>query len=538
MALDASNARRARRPVQVGTQWLRTAGELLRHHWLPLLLIAAGSLVVQHYLFVLVIWIARSGAVPGLLGLSLVPFVPMLAVVGMLLVLRRRQRGQSPFADMLAAVASVLVPFLVVYQGTGGLDADFLQYTDQGIQDDFARAEPGEISSVDRIPVGDSLIVVAVVLAALAMRSLGSRVVYAKRMWRQHEDPRRLALQIGVGYAEVVWIVLGAFSITYVVRQFRSWWESRVAARWFEGILDRLEVLWPMFGDLAPWLSALAGYLLAGAIAALLVPIAWLAIGVIVYGVQAADALDIEDLERISRSNKALKKLTGRVGMDTITRAWRLLSEPGGKFGAMLGAGLMILRTGWIQVLMFCLAYLLIAQIPTLVWTVVAQLAPPLGLGDWRGLAPLVDTVAQVPTLVLSAVVLAVGADALLSQFGAPSWLRLPGRGEVRLVDLPRPEPAQRLSAEPPAVPPMPAPDPGRLIGTEPPPAPPDRAAPLDPDLPTGVPEPLTGAPSPTGAGANDARAPDGSPHPGTGPEPGAGGSPPIKEPGAPGSEG
>ncbi|MGC0249855.1 hypothetical protein [Pseudactinotalea sp. Z1748] len=461
------SAPHTRATVLLGFDLLRNTGALLRHHWLPLTLIALAAHLAQHYLMELVILIARAGAVPGLLALSLVPFVPMLAVVGMLLVLRRRSGHASPLADLMAAVAAVLVPFLVVYQSGGGLEDDMRAYVSRGFDDDVGRTEDlADLDTVSRLPVAESVTVLLVVFTAVLVRVTGIRLVRTRTLWRSNKDRRRMGLQVVVGYAEIVWIVLGAYVVTYVASEFRAWWSGRQVAQWLRDIGGWIEGFWPAFGLVAPAALEWTQLVLAGAVTAILVPVSWLAIGVIVYGVQATDVVGVQDLIRLRRTSAAFARVAARVGMAPIVRAWKLLGAADGRFTALIGATAMILKAGWTPVLTFCLAYVSISQLHYLVWGVAGRVAPPLDGAQWRSLSAPIAMLNDTLVLILSTALLAASADALLTKFGAPSWLRLPPRSPTWATDLarlPRPEPAELLSGGPPRpVPPPPPSEPAR----------------------------------------------------------------------------
>lgn len=437
-----------RAPVLLGVDLLRAAAALLRYHWLPLTLIALASLTLQRFVMDLSVVAGRLGPVPGFMVLSLVPLVPMLGIVSMLLLLRRRTRGSTPLGDLLAAIASVLVPFLVVYQSTGRLDDDRLTYSSEGVWDDNMREVDGS-ANPGRLPFAESGLVLGIVLAAILLRLVGSRIVRTDRYWRARSDPRRVILRIFVGYSEVVWLVLGAIVVTYGVQEFRYWWSTRVAAQWLSDIGGWISGFWPQFEFYAPGLWDAVVRLGQGAIAGLVVPMSWLAIGVIVYGVRAAELVRVDDLLRLRRVNPVFDRLVTRVGIAPIVRAWKLLTNPDSRFGALIGAAAMILKVGWVPVLTFCLTYVAISQFPYLTWAIIGQVVPPLDLGGWRSLIEPINTVNQSIVLVLSTVVLAASADALLTRFGAASWLRLPGPRPEALDQLPQPDPAELIAPAP-----------------------------------------------------------------------------------------
>src|SRR5690625_4846094 len=141
---------------------------LLRVQWLPLLVIAVAGVAAHGYLQQLAIVLGRLGAVPGLLGLALVPFSTLLSLVGMLLVLRQRVGSRTVGRDLLAAIGSVLLPVLVVYQSGGGLTDDMRYHMRNGFFDDLNRLGLGGISGTPRIPEATSVTVLGIVAVAVA----------------------------------------------------------------------------------------------------------------------------------------------------------------------------------------------------------------------------------------------------------------------------------------------------------------------------------------------------------------------------------
>ncbi|WP_154792771.1 hypothetical protein [Occultella kanbiaonis] len=404
----------------------RTTGRLLARHWLPLAVIAVAGVAAHWYLLDLAVWLGRFGAVPGMLGLSLVPFSTMLAVIGMLLVLRRRERSRHVAVDLLAATGSVLLPFLVVYQSGGRLDDDLRHHSYFGIQDDFSRFETTDIDGAARIPDAASTLVLAIVGAALLGRLIGGYFVTSGRFWKGRDDPRRTALQALVGYLELVWIVLGAYVVGSLVATAVGWLGSRAVTHWVMDLWAGVRIDFPVIGGVGDWAIGAIGPVAAALGTALIVPIAWLAIGTIIYGIEASDVIADDEVARLGGRAPLLSRITRRFGDTTITKAWHALAEPNGRFGALMGGMAMIVRAGWITVLVFCLGYVLITQIPYLVWGVARLLAGNITTLGWFALWDPLDVIAEVLVLMVSAALLAAAADSLLQRYGANPSLRLP----------------------------------------------------------------------------------------------------------------
>jgi len=417
-------------PRLLGLGLVRTAWRLLLAHWWQLIAIAACAYVAHHYVMAAAVWMGRHGAVPGLLVFSLVPMVPLLATVLMLLILRRHSR-RGGAAAFLTAIGSVIVPFLVVYESQGDLRSDIGDYFNAGFWDDANSPQgvwgTGEISTLDRIPEATSPIVLTVVVAAFLLRAIGSRAVGRDRLWESGRAPwLRPTLRFAIGYAEVVWIVLGAVVIKAALSTLNAWWLGSRLGDALLGWWDSVRVSLPSVGALGDWLSAAVGTVLDGVVTGLVTPLAWLAIGVVIYGLSAAEGISEESVVESMQRRQRLSGLTRRVDPAVVTLAWSKIADTDGRFGALLGGAAMILRSRFVPLLTFCAVYTIVATgVPYAVWDLVRALGSRLDYLDWVAIYTPVSAIASIVGLCLTAPLLAAFADALLMRFGAASQLRL-----------------------------------------------------------------------------------------------------------------
>src|SRR5699024_1171231 len=337
---------------------------LLRVQWLPLLVIAVAGVAAHGYLQQLAIVLGRLGAVPGLLGLALVPFSTLLSLVGMLLVLRQRVGSRTVGRDLLAAIGSVLLPFLVVYQSGGGLTDDMRYHMRNGFFDDLNRLGLGGISGTPRIPEATSVTVLGIVAVAVALRAVTERLAEHEPLWRDEDDPRRITLRVVAGYCELVWIVLGAFVVTYVLGNLAEWWRTRAVVHavssWWDGLSGEL----PAFTGVVGYLVSGVDALIAAAGTVLLVPLAWLLVGVLVYGIRVSEVASLEQLT--SSRHTVVAGVAASTTDPRIQRSWRRISEPKGRFGVLVGAVGMLSRAGWALLSVYCLLYVLVTLVPYL----------------------------------------------------------------------------------------------------------------------------------------------------------------------------
>lgn len=411
-------------PVGGSSSWLREsaglvrlAGKVLARHWLPLLAIAAASLLARELLARLAVAAGGVGPVPGFLVLALVPLASLAALVAMLLVVRSRDARRSHVWGVVAAAGSVLVPFLVVYESRGALRADLIDYVRGTLYEQLGSEAP-----VTVLPQIASWLVLGIVAAALVVRALGARLIDRGHL-QGRSDARAGLVHVVTGYAEAVWVTLGAWVLAGFLGSLHGWWSARevaasVAQRW-DSVREQL----PTLGAFGDWVVGALPVLGDAVVTGVLVPISMLTIAVIVYGLQVADTVTPDDVVRAVRRGR-WAALTGRIADAPLKLAWVRLSDTSGRFGALAGGISLVLRSSFAPVLTYCVLFTLLAQLDVVVWW-----AARLVLGwreelTWQALHAPLDGVAEMLTLVLTAVVTAAFADRLLTRFGAAGQLR------------------------------------------------------------------------------------------------------------------
>jgi hypothetical protein len=89
-----------------------------------------------------------------------------------------------------------------------------------------------------------------------------------------------------------------------------------------------------------------------------------------------------------------------------------------------VGALGMLWRSRWSAVLLFCVAFALLTLGEQVVYTAAQAVVGQPGIVAWRALVGPLEIVATVVVQVLTTVLLAAAADALLASLGLPSALR------------------------------------------------------------------------------------------------------------------
>ncbi|MFE9233257.1 hypothetical protein [Cellulosimicrobium funkei] len=423
--------------LRAGLRVLADAGRLLARHWPALVAVAVLAQVLHELALRAALAVAPSSGVLGLLVLCFSPLATVVGIVVMLHVLRREPRTERDRLEvraLLGSIASVLVPYLVIYEFYGGLSSDWQAYIDSAALHHAFAAGAG-IETASPVPEGFGLTVVLVVAGALLARTLLERL--ARRLDRgvpahdgdARHSARSAAVRIAAGYCEVVWIVVGAFTVTALVGRVREWWSTRVVVvevtTWWDGVVARVDALKPLVDAVGPTTSLLV----AGVVTGLVVPLAWLTLGTIVYGVEAIDVVDPAhavpgDGGATGRTARAVDRFNRTLGESGAQRAWALMLDPGRRFGGLAGALGMLWRSRWGAVLLFCVAFALLTLAEQVVFTAAQAVVGQPGIVAWRALVGPLETVATVVVQVLTTVLLAAAADALLASLGLPSALR------------------------------------------------------------------------------------------------------------------
>lgn len=408
--------------VRAGLAVVADAGRLLAAHWPALVLLAVVGAVSRELILDAAVRASRASSVLSQLVVALAPFVQLLTVVGMLLVMRRRAGTQRPVVSLVVGTAAVMLPFLVIYQHYGYLAEDVIAFgagtADDVVNQGLDPSSPGA-DVVTRLPAGTSVTVLATVAAALLLRRLLDRLAV-----RQGGEVRTSLLRLLAGYCEVVWLVLGAYVVTVLVDGASGWWSSRAVgvalSDWWQGVV----VDWPFAGALARTLLSGVALLLAAASTGFLVPLAWLALAGIIYGVQAARMLSARDLHRA----RVAGSVVGRLGDARTDRALRLVTDPERRYGTVVGGTALVLRAGWSPVLVFCLAFLVADNADAVVTGLTRWAVGPRTPLAWAALLPVVELVGAVLVRVLTLALVASAVDSLLRTLGLPGGLRLPSR--------------------------------------------------------------------------------------------------------------
>jgi hypothetical protein len=363
---------------------LGRAAVVLLRHWPVLLALSLAGLAARGLLTMAAVRVSNINAVLGFLVLVLVPISMLTALVLMLRAIRgslpwpAAAAGSAPAGPrgLLNHLGSVLLPFLAVYASYGYLKDDasryvYEVYNAEVLHNAKAVTNPDQVDTMRRLPFTVTALLLVVVGAAVLGR-------WALSHWKLPQ--RRPWLGIVAAYLEIIWIMM---VVAIVLGQVKSWLAGRRAVQWVQdavtggtGHLGPLSH--PARGGLS-WLTGLVGD--AGTV--IVVPVAWLTVGAVVYGYTiapppaSANELMVRAARRWFRLPRPLRRL--------IADASASLRD---RFGPMVHGVRLLARAGLAPMLLYCLAFLLVQSSATWLWEVERVLIGPRDLGSvWMPLS-------------------------------------------------------------------------------------------------------------------------------------------------------
>lgn len=311
------------------------AGRVLRQHWPTLLALALGGEILRGAALRLAaaVWFNHGWWMWPIFALA--PAFLSVTLVLMLLRVRTTLPGLPPSTgSMWAAAGALTIPFLLFYQ-QAYLYPDYQRVLADWADIAFTAAINGQP------PAGLYLLPVAVGVPAaaiiVALRWIVGRLPVVKR---------HPALSLPAVYLEVLFILVGLEVIADRWDAARDWAQRRRA--WI-GVTDWLHSDFAWAGPGSGVLRAVFGWWTSvwpSVHSGLIIPIAALAAGAVVYGVR----LEHENQPR----HRGPGSVLGAAAATLAGGAWRGIS---GRFGPALRALRVMLRAGIVVTLAFCLGY-------------------------------------------------------------------------------------------------------------------------------------------------------------------------------------
>lgn len=389
-----------------------SAGRLLARHWPVLVVLYLAGHAGRKLLMLGAVEASAVNGVLGFLVLVLVPIATLSAFVLMLRVMRASSTVDSGPPRLLGHLGSVLVPFLAVYASYGYLAKDTNEYAYRVWQDETLSSadlfdNPAAIDVSSRLPFQLTITLISVVVVAVVLRWLLSR-------WEGVR--RRPWLGLVGAYVEVIWITLVAGTVVTVTTVANDWLAGRRLVHWASTTWDELAAL---AGPLAQPVRATGAWLwgLTGAVdAVLIVPIAWLAVGAVVFGRRVAEQEPTAEELRRQASER-----WGRAARPVRWVAVEAHIELRKRFGPLIESLRLLVRAGLAPMLLFCLAFVLAQTAADWLWELERVIVGPHDINEvWRPLDPPLSMLNEGVRTVLLAALLTAAVDRVTRRRQSP----------------------------------------------------------------------------------------------------------------------
>jgi hypothetical protein len=383
----------------LGVLW--RAVVLLGRHWPALLMISLFGSAAHGLLEWSAVRASRISSGLGMLVLVLVPIALLVTLVLMLRTLRPSlayltrvaRTGQDDRRDLMAVVASVAVPFLTIYTTYDYLKEDVSDFAYE-VWRDSALENP-----LARLPFSPTIGVMSIVAIALTLRWLFNRVSTGFL--------RVVTVPLGA-YVEVLWLCTVTMGATVIRGKGSDWLDNRQAGVWWHSFWDQLsDFFQPVRLVLEAFWSNVDVVVFA--------PIAWLALGAVVYGRQLAERR-MTDERLATGAMRWASRLPSGLSF-AVSGAGSVLYN---RFAPLINGLRMLGRAGLRPMLIFCVAFVVLQLSPQGIWEIERALIGPHDLQKfWMPLSYLTVPVNSAIRWVLIVCLVAAATDRILESDGA-----------------------------------------------------------------------------------------------------------------------
>jgi hypothetical protein len=402
---------------------LAMAVRLLWRHWPVLFALCFAGAAARAFLL---IGAVQASKVSGALGAMVMVLGPIATLAALVLMLRAVRpslpwltaatatsppaEGETPRrrSTLMDHLASALVPFLAVYASWGYLVEDISRYVyevwaDAALTDARLFDEPGRLGREldQRLPFDPSITLISVVVVAVALRWL-------LNAWRGGR--RWPALAILGAYVEVIWIVVSMAALNQARDPVTGWIRDRKVVQWlldrWNGVVDALGPFTGLVRGVSEWLVTA----LSSADTVIVVPLAWLAVGAVVYGHRLAPPAPTgaELLQRASKRWNALPKPVRVVGAS-------VTSDVRERFMPLVHGIRTLAQAGLAPMLFFCVSFLIAQTARDWLWEIERLVIGPRDLDDvWMPVSGPLGVLNDAVGVVLLACLLAAAVDRVL----------------------------------------------------------------------------------------------------------------------------
>ena len=395
-------------------------GRLWWRHWPMLLMIALLGGAVRMGAIWAATWVSETNATLGFAVLVLGPLGSVAAIVLMLLAMRGSLPALSAAASadapadptthherrVIDVLASVLVPFLAVYASYGYLAEDRDRYENAIVATELTRDvwSGAETTDFERALVASGWVVGAIVVVAVVLRWGLARL-------EGRLDAR--ALGFAGAYVEAFWLIVLAAGFASYRRDAWAWVESRraidIVIGWWESFLD---VLGPVAGPVDAVVDQLV-QVLSSLDDLVVVPLAWLAVGAVVFGRKLpARPLRVRTPRTLERVPGPVRRWTGQAFAPVV-------GDLRARFSGLVNGIRQLAVAGLGPMLVFGLAFLVAVRLEDLLALGVRTVVGPQPWRTWIAFAPHVETVTRAIGLTVTIALLAAAVDRVLAATAA-----------------------------------------------------------------------------------------------------------------------
>jgi hypothetical protein len=317
----------------------------------------------------------------------------------------QRTRRRGLVEDRLALLSATLIPFFAVYAAQGYLKEDTRQFLNETAADEFKNnadfwLEGGSLN-LQRVLIPEGWLFWATVALAFALRWGIDRLGLPRR----HMGWGWLA-----AYIEVAWVALFARVIANKFGEWVDWLKNRQAAvstqSAYEGATSSLGTVGDAIDKVVGFVTSAIGQ----ADAIIIVPMAWLTVGAVVYGRSLSQRRAESASESSSAWAKRIEKVPGpvrRVGAE-------VFAGPIDRFKGLAGALRTFARAGLAPMLLFCLVFVLASQVETGVAWLLTRAVGPLEPSLAEILTPYAALLTRGAYTVVTVALLAAAIDRIL----------------------------------------------------------------------------------------------------------------------------
>ncbi|NNG36132.1 hypothetical protein [Nakamurella aerolata] len=354
----------------------------LGRHFPTLFVIALAGQLAHDRLIDLAVWVSRAGGIFGQLVLVLAPLSVLTSYVLILRVIRpslptvreltsTRPDGALPTARRfrlrrlvteLDELGALLIPFLVVYSTAGQLRNDAIAFN-LGVTNDVAdnlmvHVNDADVSAAQATASADQVArtlgsdtniwLWVLIVTAFAVRTALPWLI---------KNVRWGLLGFVAAYAEALWMVSAAPLLNGLRSHATDWVTGRKIVAWTQQTMHSFtDLLGPLTG-VANTVITVLGKLIGSAGTLLLVPLAWLSIGAVVFGQLIDAGPRTERTNWMTRARLRFNRRMSSLDQRAQRAAGELTSGLSGRFGQIVTGVRTIIGSGGVAMVLFCMLF-------------------------------------------------------------------------------------------------------------------------------------------------------------------------------------